>query len=74
MLVVYYRQVQQKFSKNSTDIFSFESRLKQKEDTLNDLERHTSFNRGNYYYNQQSYYLFESRSKSFGRSGGSISS
>ena len=74
MLVVYYRQVQQKFSKNSTDIFSFESRLKQKEDTLNDLERDTSFNRGNYYYNQQSYYLFESRSKSFGRSGGSISS
>ena len=74
MLVVYYRQVQQKFSKNSTDIFSFESRLKEKEDTLNDLERDTSFNRGNYYYNQQSYYLFESRSKSFGRSGGSISS
>ena len=72
--MVYYRQVQQKFSKNSTDIFSFESRLKQKEDTLNDLERDTSFNRGNYYYNQQSYYLFESRSKSFGRSGGSISS
>ena len=72
--MVYYRQVQQKISKNSTDIFSFESRLKQKEDTLNDLERDTSFNRGNYYYNQQSYYLFESRSKSFGRSGGSISS
>ena len=72
--MVYYRQVQQKFSKNSTDIFSFESRLKEKEDTLNDLERDTSFNRGNYYYNQQSYYLFESRSKSFGRSGGSISS
>ena len=72
--MVYYRQVQQKFSINSTDIFSFESRLKQKEDTLNDLERDTSFNRGNYYYNQQSYYLFESRSKSFGRSGGSISS
>ena len=39
-----------KASKNSTDILGFESRLKQKEDTLNDLEREGSFSRGNYYY------------------------
>ena len=68
------KKVDDKVSKSSTDILGFESRLKQKEDTLNDLERETSFNRGNYYYNQQFYFLFESRSKSFGRSGGSISS
>ena len=29
--------------KNITDILGFESRLKQKEDTLNDLEREASF-------------------------------
>ena len=51
--------IDNKTKKNSTDILVFESRLKQKEDTLNDLEREASFNRGNYYYNNQSYFLFE---------------
>ena len=32
------KKVGDKFSKNSTDILGFESRLGQKEDTLNDLE------------------------------------
>ena len=52
----------------------FEISLKQKEDTLNDLKREANFNRGNYYYNQQSYFLFEPKSKSFNRNGGIISS
>ena len=68
------KKVDDKVTKNSTDILGFESRLKQKEDTLNDLEREASFFRGNYYYNQNSYFHFESRSKSFNKSGGSISS
>ena len=68
------KKVDDKTKKNSTDILGFESRLKQKEGTLNDPEREASFNRGNYYFNQQSYFLFESKSKSFNRSGGSISS
>ena len=68
------KKIDDKTKKNSTDILGFESRLKQKEDTLNDLEREASFNRVNYYCNQQSYFLFESKSKSFNRSGGSISS
>ena len=42
-----------KTKKNSTDILGFESKLKQEEDTLNDLEREVSCFRGNYYYNQQ---------------------
>ena len=54
------KKVDDKVSKNSTDILGFESRLKQKEDTLNDLEREASFNSENYYYNQQSYFVFES--------------
>ena len=68
------KKVDDEVTKNSTDILDFESRLKQKEDTLNDLEREASFFRGSYYYNQNSYLLFESRSKSFSKSGGSISS
>ena len=51
------KKVDDKVSKNSTDILGFESRLKQKEDTLNDLEREASFFRGNYNFNQQSYLI-----------------
>ena len=39
--------------------------MKQKEDTLNDLEREASFFRGNYYFNQQSYLLYEPKTFSF---------
>ena len=52
------KKVDGKVTQNSTDILSFESRLKQNEDTLNDLEREASFNRGFWYYTQQSYFLF----------------
>ena len=38
------------------------------------MEREASFNRGFYYYTGQSYFLFEPKSKSFSRSGGSNSS
>ena len=68
------KKVDDKVTKNSTNILGFQSRLKQKEDTLIDSEREASFFRGSYYYNQNSYFLFESRSKSFSKSGGSISS
>ena len=60
--------------KNTSDILGFESRVKQKEDTLNDLEREASFNRGFYYYTEQSYFLYEPKSKSFSSNGGSVSS
>ena len=39
---------------------------------LDDLEREVSFNGGFYYCNQQSYFLLESKSKSFSRNGGDI--
>ena len=39
--------------KNASGILGYESRLKQKEDLINELERETSFFRGDYYYNQQ---------------------
>ena len=53
------KKIDDKTKKNSTDILGFESRLKQKEDTLNNLEREASFNRGNCYFNQQSYLIYE---------------
>ena len=39
---------------------------------IDDLEREASFNRGFYYYNQQSYFLFEPKSKSFTKNGEAI--
>ena len=54
-------------AKNASGILSCGSRLKQKEDLVNELEREASFFRGNYYYSQQSYLLFEPKSKSFNR-------
>ena len=47
------KKVDDKVSKNSTGILGFESRLKQKKDILDDVQREASFNRRNYYYNQQ---------------------
>ena len=66
------KNVDDKVSKNSSDILGFESRLKQKEDSTIELEREASFFRGDYYYNQQFYLLFEPKSKSSNRNGGVI--
>ena len=51
---------------------SFDSRLRQKEDTLNDLERKASFFRGSYYFNQQSYLTYTPKYFNFKRSSNSI--
>ena len=59
------KKVDDKTKKNSVDILGFDSRLKQKEDTLNDLEREASFFRGNDYFNQQSYLIYEPKKFSF---------
>ena len=42
-----------KLKKNASNILGFESRLKQKEDTINENERGLSFNRGFFYYLQK---------------------
>ena len=42
-----------------------ESKLNNEESIINDLEREASFNRELYYYNQQSYLLFEGKVISF---------
>ena len=59
------KTIDDKTKKNSSDILSFESRLKQKEDTINENERGLSFNRGFFYYLQKSHLVYECKSSSF---------
>ena len=47
--------IDNKTKKNTGDILALENKLKQKEDTINENERGHSFNRGFFYYLQQSY-------------------
>ena len=49
------KKVDDKTKKNASDVLGFESRLKQKEDIVDDVQRENSFARGFYHYLQQSY-------------------
>ena len=44
-------------------MLGFESRLKQKEDIVDEALRENSFNRGFYYYLQQSYLVYECKER-----------
>ena len=68
------KEIDDKTKKNSTDILNTKTSLQHNKSAIDYLEIEASFNRGFYYYTQQSYFLFEPKSKSFSRSGGSISS
>ena len=59
------KKVDGKAKKNASDILAFENRLKQKEDTVNENERGITFNRGLFFYIEQSYLVFECRRWSF---------
>ena len=45
-IAIEVKTIDDKTKKNASDILSFESRLKQKKDTINENERGLSFNRG----------------------------
>ena len=62
-----------KTKKNACDILALENKLKQKEDTINENERGLSFNRGFFYYLQQSYLVYECKIHSFNFNNGKIS-
>ena len=64
------KKVDDKVKKNITDIVTTKNSLLHNKPILDELEREASFNRGFYYYNQQSYFLFETQSKSFTTNGG----
>ena len=51
------KKADDKTKKNSTDILGFKNRMKQKEDTLNEVQRESSFFRGINYYNKLIYSL-----------------
>ena len=58
--------IDNKTKKNSSDILALENKLKQKEDTINENERGLSFNRGFFFYKDQSYLTCECKIGSFG--------
>ena len=59
------KKVDDKTKKNASDILGFESRLKQKEDIVDEGQRENSFTRGFYHYLQKSYLAYECRINSF---------
>ena len=59
--------------KNASDILALENKLQQKEDTINENERELSFNRGFFFYMDQSYLVYDCKMGSFQFTNGKIS-
>ena len=59
------KTIDDKTKKNSSDILGLQSKLKQKEDAINENERGLSFNRGFFYYLQKSDFVYECKLSSF---------
>ena len=66
------KTIDDKTKKNASDILGFESRLKQKEDVVDEVQREISFNRGFFHYLQQSYLVYECKVNSFAFNGKKI--
>ena len=65
--------IDNKTKKNASDILALENKLQQKEDTINENERWLSFNRGFFFYMDQSYLLYDCKMGSFQFTNGKIS-
>ena len=59
------KTIDDKAKKNAGDILAFENRLKQKEDTVNENEKGISFNRGFFFYIDQSDLVYDCKANSF---------
>ena len=59
------KTVDDKTKKNASDILGFESRLKQKEDIVDDVQRDNALTSGRDYYYDKMYLLYECRAYSF---------
>ena len=57
--------IDNKTKKNASDILALENKLQQKEDTINENERGLSFNRGFFFYMDQSYLVYDCKLGSF---------
>ena len=64
------KKVEDKVEKNASDILGFESRLKQKEDIVDDLQR--DLTNGSYYYRDKMYLVYECRTYSFKYDGNNV--
>ena len=53
------KTIDNKTKKNANDILGFESRLRQKEDIVDEVQKEISFNRRFFYYLQQNYLVYE---------------
>ena len=58
--------IDNKTKKNASDILALDNKLTQKEDTINENERGLSFNRGFFFYMDQSYLVYDCKMGSFG--------
>ena len=67
------KKVDDKTKKNASDTLRFENRLKQKEDIVDENQRGLSFNRGFFFYMDQSYLVCDCKMGSFNFSNGKIS-
>ena len=65
--------IDNKAKKNASDILALENKLQQKEDTINENERGLSFNRGFFFYMDQSYLVYDCKIGSFVFTNGKIS-
>ena len=64
--------IDNKTEMNESDILALENKLKQKEDTINESERGLSFNRGFFFYMDESYLVCDCKMGSFQFTGSKI--
>ena len=64
--------IDNKTKKNASDILVLESKLQQKEDTINENKRGNSFTRGLFFYIDQSYLVYDCKLGSFNFTAGKI--
>ena len=67
------KTIDDKTKKNSSDILALKNKLQQKECVINENERGLSFNRGCFYYMDQSYLVYDCKMGSFNFTTGKIS-
>ena len=68
------KTIDDKTKKNASDILSFESRLKQKEDIVDEVQRENALTSGRDYYRDKMYLLYECKAFSFKYTSGKIDS
>ena len=59
------KSIDDKAKKNASDILKFENTLKQKEDIIDDVQRHNALTSGKDYYRDKMYLLYECKAFSF---------